>query len=84
MAMVEGCRRTGEICNVVGVCIGVPTRGSVVQQPVLLPELRHTLELAREIPAHRRLSLREQGELRSAYSRNSTPNAFDPAHITRG
>ena len=84
MAVVEGFRRTREICHVVGGCIGVCPRGSVFHQPVLLPELRNTLELARKITPHRRLSLREQGELWPTHTRNSIDHAIDPAHTASG
>ena len=84
MAVVEGRRRTREICHVVGGCIGVCPRGSVFHQPVLLPELRHPVELARKITPHRRLSLREQGELWPTHTRNSIDHAIDPTHPASG
>ena len=81
MAVVEGCRRTSEVRNVVGGCLGVCSRGSVFHQPVLLPELRHTVEFARKIPAHR---LCEQGKLRTTHTRNTVDHALDAAYPARG
>ena len=45
----------------------VMSRCRLLHQPVLLPELRHTLLVVREVAAHGRLPLRLEGELRPAY-----------------
>ena len=83
MAVVERVAHArSAVHNVVGRRDSVCPRGRIFHQPVLLPELCHTVELARKVAPYRRLSLRQQGQLRpegAAYAAYHAAHAAYPA-----
>ena len=80
MAMVERLGGPDEVHHVVGRRDSVRARGGVFHQPVLLPELRHTVVVAREVAAHGRLPLRVETELRPAHTADTPHDAAHAAH----
>ena len=82
LAVVERCRTSCKVCDELGRCLGVCLGGGVLHQPLRISKLRHSIVLFREIIAYRRLSFREQGELWTAYSTDTTHNAPNSAHTS--
>ena len=80
MAVVERERRPREVRHVVDRRTGVRPSSRLFHQFVLLPELRHPLQLAREVAAQRRLSVCEQAELRTAHTADPAHHAAHTAH----
>ena len=82
--MVEGCRSPREVYHVVGRCLGVCPRGSLFHQSLLFPKLCNTIELVREVAAHGRLPLCQQGKLRTTHPRDTADDASHPTHSASG
>ena len=76
-------QRRHALHHVVGRRLGVRPRSRIFHQSVLLPELRHSLVVAREVATDGRLSVRVEGELRSAQAADSPHHASDTAHAAR-
>ncbi len=58
---MEGLRRSCALCDVVGGRPGLRAGGRLLHQPVLLPELRHSIQFTGEITLDGRLPVCQQG-----------------------